>query len=347
MGSNQTPTEISVIFGTNAFGKFDYVPGLIAPFDTVEKITPILDALQSSGVKQLDTARLYGQGFSEPLLTESGYAERGMAVSTKLYPTAFRAAVMPGATKYTHRPEDLRAGLMASLDALKTKKLRTWYLYAPDRSTPFEDTLREVNNLYNEGHFERWGVCNFQSWEVARVQELCIRNGWVRPAVFQGIYNALVRSTEAELFPCLRQYGMAFEAAQPLASGMLTERYRRDMPAGEIPKGSRFDPDPKNMVGHHLRWKYWHDCYFEALEIIRAAAGKHDLTVNECALRWMVHHSKLDASLGDGIVMGASVPSQIMENCEDLRKGELPEDVVQAFEQAWPKAKGWILPYWH
>lgn len=96
------------------------------------------------------------------------------------------------------------------------------------------------------------------------------------------------------------------------------------------------------MVGHHLRWKYWHDCHFEALEIIRAAPGKHGLTVNECALRWMVHHSKLDASLGDGIVMGASV-----QNCEDLRKGELPEDVVQAFEQAWSKAKGWILPYWH
>jgi aflatoxin B1 aldehyde reductase len=104
MGSNQASAAISVIFGTNAFGKFDYVPGLVAPFDTVEKITPILDALQSSGVKQLDTARLYGMGFAEPLLTESGYIERDMAVSTKLYPTAFRAAVMPGATKYTHRP---------------------------------------------------------------------------------------------------------------------------------------------------------------------------------------------------------------------------------------------------
>lgn len=57
------PTEISVIVGTNAFGKFDYVPGLIVPFDTVEKPTPILDSLQSSGVKQLDTARLYGQRF--------------------------------------------------------------------------------------------------------------------------------------------------------------------------------------------------------------------------------------------------------------------------------------------
>lgn len=62
-------------------------PALSPPFNTVEKITPILDALQSSGVKQLDTARLYGQGFSEPLLTESGYAERGMNVSTKLYST--------------------------------------------------------------------------------------------------------------------------------------------------------------------------------------------------------------------------------------------------------------------
>lgn len=61
----------------------------------------------------------------------------------------------------------------------------------------------------------------------------------------------------------------------------------------------------------------------------------------------MVHHSKLDVSWGDGIVMGASVLDQIKENCKDLKKGELPEDIFQAFEQAWPKVKCWILPYWH
>ena len=79
-------------------------------------------------------------------------------MDTKLYPTAAR----PGISKelYSHSPEDLRAGLMASLKALKTEKLNMWYLHGPDRATPFEVTLRKVDKLHKEGYFERFGISN-------------------------------------------------------------------------------------------------------------------------------------------------------------------------------------------
>jgi aflatoxin B1 aldehyde reductase len=59
----------------------------------------------------------------------------------------------------------MRGGLETSLEALGAKKVDLWYLHAPDRSVPLEDTLKAVNELYKEGKFERWGVSNYMSWE--------------------------------------------------------------------------------------------------------------------------------------------------------------------------------------
>jgi aflatoxin B1 aldehyde reductase len=89
-------------------------------------------------------------------------------MDTKLYPNKGKGMGETTA-QYSHSPEDLRRGLLASLKALKTEKIDMWYLHGPDRSTPYEDTLREVNNLHKEGYFSRFGISNFQSWEVAQI----------------------------------------------------------------------------------------------------------------------------------------------------------------------------------
>lgn len=72
--------------------------------------------------------------------------------------------------------------------------------------------------------------------------EICIKNDWVRPSVYQGVYNALHRTVENELFPCLRHYGMGFYAYNPLAGGYLTDRYHREDADDKHEAGSRFDP---------------------------------------------------------------------------------------------------------
>lgn len=86
------------------------------------------------------------------------------------------------------------------------------YLHAPDRATPFEETCRAMDEAWREGKFRRWGVSNFTAGEVERVWEICERGGLVRPSVYQGRYNALVREGEGELFPVLRRLGIGFFA---------------------------------------------------------------------------------------------------------------------------------------
>lgn len=85
------------------------------------------------------------------------------------------------------------------------------------------------------------------------------------------------------------------------------------------------------------RQRYFHDTTFDALSHIEPVVKKAGLTLLETALRWCVHHSKLQ--LGDkgndGIIIGVSSQSQLETNLADLEKGPLPEEVVKAIDEAW------------
>jgi len=227
---------------------------------TLDDTKALLDVFQEHGHREIDTARVYGEGSSEEYLGNVEWQKRGLIMDTKLYPTYLRPAMAK--EHYSHSPDDLRAGLKASLSALKTDKLEMWYLHGPDRKTPFEDTLRTVNELYQEGKFKRFGISNFQAWEVAKICEICLKNGWVMPSVYQGLYNVWHRAVESELLPCLRNYNIALYCFNPLAGGFLTDRYKRNQE--EFEKGSRFDP--KRSQGQLHQGRYWysnHEAYIE------------------------------------------------------------------------------------
>lgn len=262
-------------------------------------------------------------------------------MDTKFSP---RANLYPG-VQTTHRPEHLREALNRSLKSLQTDKIDMWYLHSPDRSTPFEVTMKEVNNLHKEGYFRRFGISNYAAWEVAQICEICDRNGWIKPTAYQGVYNALHRAVEPELFPCLRHYGISFYEFNPLGGGYLTGRYHRNTTDQELEEGSRFDPNRRQ--GQNYRRRYWNDAYFDALDILRPVAKKHGLSEAECALRWMTNHSLLKKEFGDAIIIGASSVKQLDENLVNLEKGPLPDEVVEAFDEGWAKVKGVCASYFH
>lgn len=121
--------------------------------------------------------------------------------------------------------------------------------------------------------------------EVAQIVEIADRNGWIKPTAYQGVFNALHRGVEPELFPCLRKYGISFYESNPLAGGFLTDRYHRDLKEEDHEEGSRFDP--KRRQGQNYRKRYWKEEYFDALGILRAATKKHGISEAEASLRWI------------------------------------------------------------
>jgi len=75
---------------------------------------------------------------------------------------------------------------MDSLKVLKTDKVNMWYLHGPDRTAPYEVTLKAVNDLHKEGYFRRFAISNYMAWEAAHICEICKQNGYVMPSILPG-----------------------------------------------------------------------------------------------------------------------------------------------------------------
>jgi aflatoxin B1 aldehyde reductase len=157
------------------------------------------------------------------------------------------------------------------------------------------------------------------------------------------MYNVITRSIDAELIPTCRRYGIDIVVYNPLAGGLFSGKVKStDM----VPKEGRFSDTSES--GTRYRQRYFRESTFNAMKIIEKAIEKHGLSVIETALRWVVHHSALKIKDGnDGVIIGVSSIQQLEDNLNQLEKGPLPDEVVQALESAWLVSKADTANYWH
>jgi aflatoxin B1 aldehyde reductase len=206
-------------------------------------------------------------------------------------------------------------------------------LVTPDSATPIESTLSAVEELHDEGLFEEFGVSNFSTWQVAEASEIAARHGWIRPSVYQGMYNAITRAVEPELFKCLGNYGIRFHAYNPLARGAFSRNFAD---SAAVAAGSRFDSS--TAQGKLYRDRYMNDAYLDALAEIHRSCEGHGLDAISVALRWLIHHSQLNAERNDGIIIGASSLEHLRHNLTAVTEGPLPTEVLAAIDDAALKA---------
>ena len=303
--------KVKLILGTMTFGESVFNP------QAGEFINAFLDA----GYEELDTAYVYNDGTCERLLGEvlPGLG-RPYKIATKVNPRI--SGRLDGDAAYKQVNESLERMNLPSVD--------TVYLHFPDPKTPVESVLEAMADLHSQGKFKELGLSNFPAWMVTDVWHICDSRGWVKPTVFQGIYNPLTRKAETELNACLNHFGMRFYAYNPLAGGLLTGRYGH---YEDAPTDGRFTHRP-NYQG-----RYWKKSFFEAVDLIRKAGEKYGINTIEATYRWLAFHSMLDGNRGDAILIGASKLGHLQQNMDTLKAGPLPEEMVQAFEQAWAVTK--------
>ncbi|KAI9041757.1 aldo/keto reductase family protein [Aspergillus affinis] len=300
---------------------------------SLDEFNECLDYLQSRGYHEVDTARTYVGGHQEGWTRRTGWRDRGLKLATKWYP--YQAG--------DHARAIVKENLTKSLNELGSDSVDIFYLHAPDRATPFQETLEACNELYEEGKFRQLGLSNYAAWEVAELWTIADQKGWIKPTIYQAMYNCLTRAMEEELVPCCRKYGLELLVYNPLAGGVLSGRYQ----SKEIPDdGGRYSTsDP--VVGAMYRERYFKDVNFEALKVIQPVADRLGLTLLEIAFRWLVHHSQLRVQDGnDGIVIGISSLAQLKSNLDDLEKGPLPDEVLEALDLAWTITKPSCSLYW-
>lgn len=184
-------------------------PGL-HHFDSAEDVKGLLDAFHNRGYSEIDTASNYLG--SEIRLGYAGASSR-FTINTKV-----RASGEAGELE----PERIKQSIKQSLDELQVQSVETMYLHLPDRATPFEDTAKAIDEEYRLGKFKRFGLSNFSPDEVQKFIDVCEKHGYVKPTVYQGHYNFIVRGGEKAFFPTLRKNNISFVAFRSVLSRLST-----------------------------------------------------------------------------------------------------------------------------
>ena len=271
-----------------------------------------------SGYNEIDTAYRYGGGKTEVIL--------GKILSPSRRQQVFIATKVTPMGNENLRPERVTKQLEESLKRLQTDFVDLLYLHAPDNKTPIEITLNACENLFMQGKFRELGVSNYAAWQVADLYHICKSNSWIKPTIHQGRYNAITRDIEPELLPMLRYFQIRLYAYNPLAGGFLTAKYSNPK---KIPKGSRFD------LFKPYQNRYWKNVYFKTLKSIKKVCDLYGISPSEAALRWLIHHSQMQAVRQDGIIIGASKIEHLKANLKACKAGKLPEEIILAFNKAW------------
>lgn len=243
----------------------------------------VVDAALEVGVTFFDTADTYGSGESERFIGAAlGERRAGVVLGTKFGQDT--SVPGPGGSR-----DHMRRALEASLERLGTDVIDLYTYHRPDGVTPLEETLAAMQELVDEGRVRWLGVSNVDAVQVAAAA-----GSGVTVVAVQNHYSLLRRDDDAEVLPLCRRHGIGYVPYFPLASGLLTGKYRRGEPA---PAGSRLagrDVEPRDLEA------------VEALERLGAARGRGIL---ELAVGGLASIPGIAS-----VIAGATSPEQVRAN---------------------------------
>jgi aryl-alcohol dehydrogenase-like predicted oxidoreductase len=198
-----------------------------------------------------------------------------------------------------------------SLKRLQVDYLDLYFSHWPDEATPQEETLGAYQTLIKQGKVRFIGASNYSPEQLREALTLSERNNLPRYQVIQALYNLADRDHfEHELLPVVKQHRLAVLAYSPLASGLLTGRYRKDKPLTDYARAS-FVKDkltPKNL---------------KLLAVLEEVAANHKATMSQVALAWLLHQPGVT-----GLITGADTTKELAENLHALILQLSPADIA-------------------
>lgn len=270
----------------------------------------VVHAALDAGINFFDTADSYGGTRSEEFLGRALAGRRDdVIVATKF------ASNLGGEGQGGASARWVAQAVEDSLRRLGTDRIDLYQQHRPDDSVPIEETLGALDALVRAGKVREIGNSNFRTSQVEAADEVSRDRGWARFVSVQNHMNLLERSPRRRLLPACERLGLVFLPYFPLASGLLTGKYRR----GEaVPEGTRLALWGERGAG------ILSDDNFAVVEALTAWAGDHGHSILELAFAWL----GAQPAMGP-IIAGATSPAQIRANADAvawrLGEGELAE----------------------
>jgi aryl-alcohol dehydrogenase-like predicted oxidoreductase len=257
----------------------------------------VVDAALDVGVTLFDTADVYSKGSSEEYLGKALEGRRDRVVLA----TKFGNPMTDDEELPLGSPAYIRKAVRASLERLRTDRIDLYQYHRPDGVTPIEETLGGLNELVEEGVVRFIGSSNFDAALVEDADRIAAEHGWARFVSAQNEYSLLRREVEHELLPTCERLGIGFLPYFPLASGLLTGKYRRGEPP---PDGTRLAGRPERLTPEA----------FDRIEALEQFAADRGVTLLEVAIGGLLAQPAVSS-----VIAGATKPEQVRANAAAAR----------------------------
>jgi aryl-alcohol dehydrogenase-like predicted oxidoreductase len=286
LGNSTLELSVVGLGGNNFGGRIDF-----------DAATRAVQKALDLGVNFIDTADTYGNrgGSEEALGGMLGARRKDIVLASKFGIAMDDSGNLQGASR-----RYVMHAVEASLKRLRTDWIDLYQLHRPDPDTPMEETLHALDDLVRAGKVRFTGCSNLSAQQVGEAQAISRRDRLAAFVSCQDEYSLLVRDVERELIPTAKQCGMGVLPYFPLASGLLTGKYRRGAP---LPEGSRLAKNPRH-AGEFINARNW-----RVVEELSAFAGRRGRSLLELALSWLLRDGVVAS-----VIAGVTTPEQVEQN---------------------------------
>lgn len=304
----------------------------------------IFDTYVEAGGNVIDTADVYGSGESEAMLgrfiADSGMRDR-LIVSTKAGFSRSEGHPLHGGNGALN----IRLGIEGSLRRLGTDRIELYWVHVWDRTTPADEVLHTLTGAVARGEILYYGFSNAPAWYVAKIATLAAAHGLPGPIGLQYNWSLVDRGIELDLLPMAQEFGLGMMPWSPLAGGLLTGKYGREMLAEadrEVAVPNRSD-DTKNEARERLAGEnpfggmLFTEENFGIVDEVREVAEEVGVPMAQIALAWLLQRPETST-----LLLGASRPDQMTDNIAALEL-ELEDDQIARLDKI--SAPPMISPY--
>ena len=271
----------------------------------------VVGAAIDAGITLFDTADIYGGTKSEEFLGKALGKRRGEIVLA----TKFGMRIGDDDTRKGGSRRWIMRAVEDSLQRLGTDWIDLYQFHQPDPDTPVDETLRALDDLVSQGKVRYIGNSNFTGWQIADAAWIAKTHGRTPFVSAQNEFSLLRRQVEHEILPAAEKFGLGFLPFFPLASGLLTGKYRRGEPP---PEGTRLQAWGARGA------QALNDRNFDKVEALEAWAAERGHSMTELAFAWLLGHPVVSS-----VIAGATTPEQVKTNAATADWRLTPDEVVE------------------
>lgn len=265
----------------------------------------VVDAALDAGVTFFDTADIYGRGLSEEYLGEVLQGRREQVVLATKFGLDMGDGKGPRGS-----PAYIRQAIEGSLRRLRTDVIDVYWYHQPDGETPVAETLATLDEFVRAGTVRAIGASNFSAEQIEEADAAALEHGFARFEAIQNQYSLLVRDAEREVLPTCERLDLGFVPFFPLASGLLTGKYRRGEPG---PEGTRLSSRETIAT----------DEQFDLLELLEVYAEQRDVSLLDVAIGGLLIRPVISS-----VIAGATSPEQVRANVSAAEWEPSDDDVA-------------------